>query len=391
LRFAVHGPGYPVASPRSHGVPRRDVSSRVYISIADEAAGSAQEEGLALARLPVHLPARRATLAGERRSDPFHPIRGFFLQAAHQQAPAGSQDATVQCCLGCHVPARSPSSSSSRARHVPYPQVLDADHVKPARKVRAGLLGPVSPAVSFATLESGDGKLYPPTAIRPAPCAGELPTQAHHAAALPAGQPRSGHHLAGRQGRRYDNAPVNSYHFAVTGSGDRLWDGSEGNVPAARTVACHAIGFHARGYSTGPAESYPSHFRDAHLTDIARQAAYVSRFEGYHPESLVPPGLPSCGAVMSPTEVISHGLGMVAECLLLNHLASRAQPSVFRTYLGKLPALLQVARRGLAAWTPVRSLLDRQVPHEPGMRAMVPQNASWAGEGSRRYRDIRTH
>jgi hypothetical protein len=82
---------------------------------------------------------------------------------------------------------------------------------------------------------------------------------------------------------------------------------------------------------------------------------------------------------MSPTEVISHGLGMVAECLLLNHLASRAQPSVFRTYLGKLPALLQVARRGLAAWTPVRSLLDRQVPHEPGMRAMVPQNRFLGG------------
>jgi len=28
-RFAVHRPGNPVASPRSHGVPRRDVLSRV--------------------------------------------------------------------------------------------------------------------------------------------------------------------------------------------------------------------------------------------------------------------------------------------------------------------------------------------------------------------------
>ena len=29
MRFAVHGPGSPVASPRSHGVPRRDVPGRV--------------------------------------------------------------------------------------------------------------------------------------------------------------------------------------------------------------------------------------------------------------------------------------------------------------------------------------------------------------------------
>ena len=33
VRFAVHRPGSPVASPRSHGVPRRDVLGRVHISI----------------------------------------------------------------------------------------------------------------------------------------------------------------------------------------------------------------------------------------------------------------------------------------------------------------------------------------------------------------------
>ncbi len=34
MRFAVHGPGCPVASPRSHGVPRRDVLSRVHVRVA---------------------------------------------------------------------------------------------------------------------------------------------------------------------------------------------------------------------------------------------------------------------------------------------------------------------------------------------------------------------
>ena len=63
LRFAVHGPGLPVASPRSHGVPRRDVPGRVHVRVACVSAGGAPEDGLALARPRVHLPARRAALA----------------------------------------------------------------------------------------------------------------------------------------------------------------------------------------------------------------------------------------------------------------------------------------------------------------------------------------
>jgi hypothetical protein len=49
-RFAVHRPGNPVASPRSHGVPRRDVDGRVHVSVTSETAGSAPEHGLALTR-----------------------------------------------------------------------------------------------------------------------------------------------------------------------------------------------------------------------------------------------------------------------------------------------------------------------------------------------------
>ena len=50
MRFAVHRPGIPVASPRSHGVSRRDVDGRVHVSVAGVSAGSAHESRLALAR-----------------------------------------------------------------------------------------------------------------------------------------------------------------------------------------------------------------------------------------------------------------------------------------------------------------------------------------------------
>src|SRR4029077_10434955 len=68
LRFAVHGPGNPVASPRSHGVPRRDVSGRVCVSVVGVPAGYAAEQGLALAAVRCDVPACRAPLAGEMRS-----------------------------------------------------------------------------------------------------------------------------------------------------------------------------------------------------------------------------------------------------------------------------------------------------------------------------------
>ena len=87
MRFAVHGPGVPEASPRSHGVPRRDVLGRVHVSVADISAGGAPEDGLALARLRVHLPACRASLARERGVDRSRSAGSFLLQTVDQQAP----------------------------------------------------------------------------------------------------------------------------------------------------------------------------------------------------------------------------------------------------------------------------------------------------------------
>jgi hypothetical protein len=49
--------------------------------------------------------------------------------------------------------------------------------------------------------------------------------------------------------------------------------------------------------------------------------------------------------------------------------------------LGELSALLQVARRALAAGVPVGVLFDGQVPHIPGVAAVVPQHCFLGGCG----------
>jgi hypothetical protein len=92
LRFTLRRPGNPVASACIHGTPCRDVASRVHVSVAGVVAGSAPEAGLALARLRVHAPARRAALASVRGFNLLDAARGLVVQPPHQQSPPGGED-----------------------------------------------------------------------------------------------------------------------------------------------------------------------------------------------------------------------------------------------------------------------------------------------------------
>jgi hypothetical protein len=94
------------------------------------------------------------------------------------------------------------------------------------------------------------------------------------------------------------------------------------------------------------------------------------------PESLIaagfaprrPPGR------VARVEERGHRLGEVAQRLLLDRLGAGGQPWVLGSGLGELPALLQVTRRARPARVPVGVLLDGQVPHVPGVAAVVPQH-----------------
>jgi hypothetical protein len=169
LRFAVHRPGIPAASPRSHGVPRRDIHSRVHISMAGVSAGSAPEDGLALARLRIHLPARRAPLARKRRIDLLYPARRLLFQAAHHQAPRGSQDLPVQPGFLPDPAARTLPVAFRGPGHVPDPQVFDQDQVEPLGDVRRRLLGPVLAPVRLPSPAWRGRACVPAAAACPSP------------------------------------------------------------------------------------------------------------------------------------------------------------------------------------------------------------------------------
>jgi uncharacterized protein len=203
LRFAVHRPGCPVASPRSRGVPRRDVPSCVHVGVDRQAAGAAPEPRLALSRFRVAVPAARAGLRRVRGIDLLYSPGRFLLQAAHQQAPARSQDLPVKPSLGVDLPTRVLLGTFGRPGHVPDLQVLDPDYVETTGDVRAGLLRPVLAPIGLADLQPGDRVLHLPAAARAAPRPGEPPLQPHHAFSLRCRQARHVQQFPGGQGRAH--------------------------------------------------------------------------------------------------------------------------------------------------------------------------------------------
>jgi hypothetical protein len=96
LRFAVQPPAQRRASPRSHGVPRRDVPGGVHVSVAAVSASPAPEDSLALASLPVDSLALRARLARVPRINLLNPASGLVLQPGSERGPGAVQDGPVQ-------------------------------------------------------------------------------------------------------------------------------------------------------------------------------------------------------------------------------------------------------------------------------------------------------
>ena len=178
MRFAVHGPGYPVASPRSHGVPRRDIDRRVHVRVAGETAGSAPEDGLTLAQVPVHPPARRTPLA--RQSGLIFSTRpGALCSSRRTSRPQPDR----------RMPRFSPAFSRTfragvtpgafrEPGHVSDLQVFDADHVEAPRDIGGRLLGPVLAPVGLAGLAPGDRVPDPAAAVRSPRRAGQCALQA---------------------------------------------------------------------------------------------------------------------------------------------------------------------------------------------------------------------
>ncbi|SEG85397.1 hypothetical protein SAMN05444920_105526 [Nonomuraea solani] len=123
MRFAAHRPGNPWPFPRGHGMScrRPDVASGGHAGVGGVSTGSAAEGGLALARLGIHDPARRASPARVRGADLDHPAGGLVFEPLDQASPTGRENRSVERRLGVDVAAGPGARAPSRSGHAPGP------------------------------------------------------------------------------------------------------------------------------------------------------------------------------------------------------------------------------------------------------------------------------
>ena len=149
-------------------------------------------------------------------------------------------------------------------------------------------------------------------------------------------------------------------------------------MPAPGAVHRHPVGLHSWRYGAGPAEPHPPGLRHPFLTNVPEQAAHVPMLPAppHDAEPLIPSGLaPRRPPSRIPrVEKRGHRLGEVPQCLLLHRLRARGQPRILGPRLRELSALRQVTWRALPSRMPVLVLLDGQIPHVPGMAAVVDQH-----------------
>jgi hypothetical protein len=338
------------------------------------------ESRLALAALRCHESAHRASLAGVRGMYFLDAARGLVVQSAGQHAPAGSQDPAVQPGFLPDFAPRPLARATGRTGHASNTQILNANQVEPPGQASRGLLYPVSAAIGFTSLQAGDCCLDPVASGRPPTCPGQFALQASQPSLLGWAQPRAPQQFTCRQRCRYGHAAVDTHDLASSWTLNGCRGGGERDVPAPGSVIRDPIRT-GRGDSPGPAEPNPSSLGYPDLANLAGHATDVGGLDRNNAEAFVSPFLAPSWLAVGSSEVEDHGLGEVPKRLLLHHLATFGKPSVLGTGRGQLGCLRTVPRGLASAGTPPGLLLNGQVPHVSGVRAMLAQDGSlrWCG------------
>ena len=374
LRFTVRRPANAEVSPCCHRPSGGDVACGVHVSIARaHTAGAALENRLALAVFRRDMPTGRASLGRVGRWNEFEPAQGLMLQSANQQAPALAPDFTVEATFLRDVGARALTSTSRRAGHGRYMQILDADGVEAARYIGGGLFHPVTPAICFTSAQPRNRQLGPCAPVRSASGSGQTLLQSAQSPRFTSTKAGNAQQLAGGQRCRYRHAAINTDDAPVVRSWDGFGDGGKGDVPTSRPIQSDAVGLHGLRYVAGPAEAHPADLGNPNLAISAAEPLDMARFQSDLPESFVLAGLPPCRATVGAVEKVAHRLRKVPQRLLLHGLRPGRQPIVLGTSRSQLSTLLVITGR-LAALLPLLLLLDGQIPHKPSMLTVFAQH-----------------
>jgi hypothetical protein len=374
LRFTVHRPPRGEVSLCCHRPSGGDVAGGVDVGVArPRVASNAHEDRLALAVFGRDVPAGGALLRRVRGRDPFESARGLVVEPSNQPTPGLTADCAVEPALLRNPNTGLRQCAAPRAGHRPHVKTLDSNGVESACQIGAGLFHPVSASVRFSRFEFRNCELSALSAIRAALGPREALLQPTQTNPLALSQVRHVEQLSGRQGRRNHHAAIDTDHAAVPGRWDRIGDVGKGDVPAAASITSNAVRLHPRGNRPALAKSDPPDFGHPQPPIAPVDFLHLVWLEPHLPETFIHPGFAPGRTPMGAGEEVLHGLGEVAQRLLLYRCRSGRQPLVFGTDFGQLRAMLRIPGDA-ASWLPQLLLLDGQIPHKPGMPAMLRQH-----------------
>jgi len=388
LRFTVRRPGNPVASPCSHGTPCRDVTGRIHVGVGLVPASNTPKDRLALAVVRCTVPTGRTGLRRERGIDPFYPTRRLVLQAGHQPPPTRGENASIQAGLGSHTPASLVDGSASRPGHARDVEVLHTNKVKPACQLGTGLLQPVVAPVGGFGLQLSNRDLQETTAVRPAFGTGQATFELPQPVSLTIRQIGAPQEFSSGQCGGHGHTAVHADDLGRARRRDRCGNDGECDMPAADPVAGDPIGLHISWNGACPAEMHPANFGYPHPACLPVQALDVIGSDSDLPEPFVLSGLAPSGSAVGASEEVGHGLMEVTQGLLLYRHAARCEPRVLGAGLGQLASLFAIGGGRSPSRPPVRVLLDGEIPHEPGVRAVRQQTNLLGG---RRTQPVARH
>ena len=373
MRFAVRRLGNPYASPRSRRPSDGDVTSGIYVSIACVSTRRTCEDRLALARLSIHFPACGATLRSVRRMNFLNSSLGLLIQPGDEHSPAVVENSPVEGGFLGDSAAGLCGGATRRARHRSHIKRFDADQIEAHSQARCDFLTPVLTHVGLLAPQSGNVSLYSRPSVGSTLAASQSSLQPEQSTLSLRAQPSDCQEFPGAQGSTHLDAPVDSYYEPVARG--RLWrrDGSEGDVPATRTVQRHPERLRTLRYRAGHAESHPTHLGYPDMSDTPVHPLDVGPLDRYDPEPLVSAGFSPGRSAVSSRKVVTKRLGKVPQSLLLHRLTSCTQPLVFGARLRELTTLLDVSGRTVAPRTPPQVLFHGKIPHETCMSAMLAQ------------------
>ena len=379
LRFTVRRPPTGEVSPCGHRPPGGDVACSVNVGVARPCgAGFALENRLALTISGSDVPARGASLRRVRGQDLLDPTVSLMLQTRGQQTPTAPADGPVKSALLGNAHARLLQGSSRRSGHRPHVKSLDSDRVETPRDVGRNLFDPVLASVSLTRFDLRDRAFRAGTPVGATLGARQSLLQHLQSFGLTPGQAGNAQQTSGRQRRRHCDATVDTDHAPLSWSSDGARDVGERDMPAAGPIAGDPVGAHAIRHRSRVPKAHPAHLGHPHPTKPAIQPFDVMPLHCNLSESLMHTAFTPPRAPVGSREEVPHGLGEVPQRLLLHGLRAGRQPVVCRAGRGQLSTLLVVAGC-TASGLPVLLLLDGQVPHIPGLAAMLGQRRRLLG------------